>query len=169
MATPFRKIDLRASGYPLLETRTELIAGGTVVSAFVDTIDMMPVRTSTLGPGDATLTNAYTYRPNVRGADVRYVVHWCVHAEGAAGIAAPGQLVLRGTTLDPAVVGTPTSEIYVIKRVVIPGPPFAFVAVGTGFMHSGSFVCHARVLSVSYINGSVAQTLFNLGVYVRPQ
>jgi hypothetical protein len=108
-------------------------------------------------------------RPNVRGADIRHMVHWCCHAQGAGGIAAPGELVLRGCIIDPAVPGTPTSEIYTIKRIVISGKPFKF-QTGSGsndYMLTGQFVCSSRLLSVNYYNASVAQTLFALGVYVR--
>jgi len=168
MSSPFNIVEVTAGGYPLLESRAELIATGSVASGFVDVIDMLPVRTSINGPGDFTASTGYTSRPNTRAADTRHWIDWVVLAEGAGGIAAPGELILRTCILDPANVGTPTTEIYQSKRIVIPGPAFQFGSLAVRVMHSGRFVCPGRVMSATYLNGSVNQTLFNVGVYVRP-
>jgi len=172
MSSPFPVVDATASGYPLLESRTELIAAGVVESGSVDTIDMLPMRISAKGPGGVTTSDYYTAIPPVVAADTRNLVLWSIFAEGASGIPAPGELVLTSQNLDPAAVGTPESENYVVKRIVIPGPAFHFSLAtaenGDRPMHSGQFVCTSRFLHVIYLNGSVAQTRFNLGVYVRP-
>jgi len=171
VAQPFPVVDLTTSGYPLLESRTELLAAGSVSSSIVDTIDMLPVRTSALGPGDATTVEAYTLRLEAFASDSRNLIQWSIYAEGLGGIAAPGELVIAGTNLNPAAVSTPTTEQYLLKRIVIPGPAFFFglsASATARTMHTGQCVCTSRILRVYYFNGSVAQTLFNIGVYARP-
>jgi len=179
MSSPFPIVDITSSGYPLLESRTELIANGRLESAAVDVIDMLPVRRSSLGPGDedSSFSHAYTLTPpgtstvGAEGSDTRCLILWSIFAEGTGGIAAPGELLLVGRHLNPVNIQEVSLDAYIAKRIVIPGPPFHFSTTPEPVdrtMHSGQCVFTGRSLGAVYINSSVAQTRFSLGVYVRP-
>ena len=162
MSSPFPIVDVNASAYSVLETRTELVANGSVKSGFVDVIDMLPVRNNSAGGG-------YTYSREQMAMDSRHVLLWSIYAEGLGGIPAPGELMIEGANLDPASIGNMLVETYVIKRIVIPGPAFQFSisTLITKTMHTGQLVCTQRAIRVWYLNGSVAQTRFSCGVFLR--
>lgn len=164
MATPFETVEVLGCGYALLESQAALGVEGFLDSTKIDVIDFLPNASSGIGPGGDTVK--YTYRATL--ADPRSKLYYQIHAVGAAGVPAPGYLLIYGGPLDP-VTASDGGITRLIHRVVISGPVFQFYpSAALKPAHCGCVDVEARFLQLSYVNGAVAQATFSIGVYLRP-
>jgi len=162
----FGRTEALFGSFPIFETLTPLANGASVTccSEF-DTVDL--IRASHDAAAFAGGAAGYTTDP-VASAPY-YRLHWGMHAEGLSGIAipAPGELDIFGRNIDPA-TGLPGGTAFLLGRVVNPGIILAFGLDTARRLHRGSMsLGGARYITIFYRNGGVAQTVFQLGIYLR--
>jgi len=163
---PIGRTQAEFGSYPIFETLTPLgISASVTCCSEFDTVDL--IRATHDAAAFAGGAAGYTTDP-VASAPY-YRLHWAMHAEGLSGIAipAPGELNIFGRNIDPA-TGLPGGTALILGRVVNPGIILAFGLDTARRLHRGSVsLGGARYISVVYRNGGVAQTVFQLGIYLR--
>lgn len=167
MSIPYQKAAVYFESFPLFETSTALGIAGTIsMPGFFDTVDLLPARHGSAGFSGGTI---YDYTPT--DADPRWWLHYHIHAEatGSGDAQAPGVLFIQGNNINPA-TGTPGAAGRIIATVTYNGTGVAILnAAGTTTRHdlTGSLPLTHRLVNLLYVNGPIAQTAFQLGVYLR--
>lgn len=177
---PFEPFKPVPDSEPILETDVPLAAStnfpasvaGTLT--YVDTVDMLRRTGRDTGMSGGT---GYTRDPQL--VTPYYWIDYVIYARGASVSAAlgpggcPGVLTIYGGSLDVATGGVniPVAG-HVLYSIPYPGPVRLVADLhATGSITPdvwGSVKARSRMLAVQYRNLGVAQTVFELGVFLRP-
>lgn len=177
---PFHPATVYPETQPLLETDVPLAANANFPAqvagtlTYIDVFDMLRVTRTNTGFAGGTI---YTRDPDL--AEPFYVIEWSLYARAASISASigpghcPGLLIFYGGSLDEATGGVniPLGGL-ALASFPYPGPPRLAgslhpPAVTTPLI-TGYLRARSRMLAVQYRNGAVDQTVFHLGVVVRP-
>jgi len=161
---PDEKVEARFGSWPIFETITPLAGNATAsLGSEFDVVDL--IRATHDGAAFAGGATGYTVDPAASAAF--FFLYWSMYAEGAAGIPVAGELIILGRGINPA-TGAAGGTALVLGRVVMPG-----IIIQPGIetakrLHHGRMsLGGARFISGIYRNAPVAQTIFQLGVYLR--
>ena len=175
---PENRADCLYSSIPLIESSQSLGVNGQFPAGAMtcDVIDLLRTEQS---EGFFFSGNRYVYEPIL--ADPRWFLYYSIYAEGAAGIPAPGDLVILMAPIDTSASGGATASTigasqategaYVVNYT---GPARFYtlvnattVAENTGPL-TGKIQLEGREITIFYQNYHVAQTKFRLTVSLRP-